>query len=47
MNGRAAAIRSEYGIAPLASGYPDTPYSLPLTAPRVKNQSWTYATMKT
>jgi hypothetical protein len=46
-NGRAVAVRTEYAIAPLTSGYPDTPSSFPLNAPKVANQTWKYANIKT
>lgn len=40
--GRAIAVRAEYNMAPQNNGYPDTPSSLPLNAPAVLNQNWTY-----
>ena len=34
-------------IAPYKAGYPDAPYSLPITSPYIKNQTWDYSSMLT
>lgn len=46
-SGRAMCVRSENSLGPSMTGYPDAPYSIPLIAPYVKNQTWNYSTMLT
>ncbi len=43
--GRAMSVRAEYNLAPQMCGYPDAPYSVPLSSPQVLNQKWQYSTM--
>lgn len=43
--GRAMCVRAENSLGPSMTGYPDAPYSIPLIAPYVKNQTWNYGTM--
>ena len=43
--GRAMSVRSEYLLLSQSGAYPDAPYSIPVTAPKVLNQTWKYTTM--